>query len=1038
MIAAVIRASLRNRLLVILAALMMAGWGWWAVQRAPLDALPDLSDVQVIIKASYPGKAPQVIEDQVTWPLTTSMLSVPGAKTVRGFSMFGDAYVYVLFEDGTDLYWARSRVLEYLSQVQAQFPPGVKVSLGPDATGVGWIYEYALIDRSGKHSLADLRALQDWTLKFELKTVPNVSEVASIGGMVRQYQIVADPAKMRALNITHSQLSGAVQAANKESGGALLEMGEAEYMVRTTGYLRSLEDFRNVVIATRDGVPVLLKDVATIGIGPEIRRGVAELNGEGEVAGGVIVMRYGQNALETLRAVKAKLSELQKTLPQGVEIVPVYDRSTLIEESVKTLTHKLLEEFAVVVLVCALFLFHLRSALVAMVSLPLGILGAFVVMHYQGINANMMSLGGIAIAIGAMVDAAIVMIENMHKVLEQWRHDNPGKEPAPGEYWRLAEKAAVEVGPALFCSLLIITLSFIPVFSLEAQEGRMFSPLAFTKTWSMAVAAGLGITLVPVLMGFFIRGKIPDEKANPINRLLIRLYEPLLDKVLTFPKMTLALACLLLIATLWPLSRLGSEFMPPLDEGDLLYMPSTLPGISAREASRLLQQTDRLIKSVPEVASVFGKAGRAESATDPAPLTMLETTIHFKPREQWRPGMTPQKLVEELDKTVSLPGIANVWVPPVRNRLDMLATGIKSPVGIKVNGNNIADIERVSRQIEQVVKDVPGVSSALAERLEGGRYVDIRIDRQKAARYGVSVDELQSLVSTLVGGENIGEVIQGRERYPINLRYPRDLRDNVDTLRVLPVVTASGSQVALGELADIVVTEGPPMLKSENARLSSWIYVDLRGRDLKSAVDEMQKRVEEKVVLPQGVSLSWSGQFEYLKRATATLKIVLPVTLMIIFVLLWLTFRRISNVLIIMGILPFALIGGVWLLWLLEYNLSVAGAVGFNALSGVAAEFGVIMVLYLNHALDKYHRLEPEGGNTVLMRAIHEGAVLRVRPKVMTVATIMAGLLPIMWGSGSGSEVMQRIAAPMIGGMVTAPLLSMLVIPALYKLLHQR
>lgn len=1005
MIAAVIRASLRNRLLVILAALMMAGWGWWAVQRAPLDALPDLSDVQVIIKASYPGKAPQVIEDQVTWPLTTSMLSVPGAKTVRGFSMFGDAYVYVLFEDGTDLYWARSRVLEYLSQVQAQFPPGVKVSLGPDATGVGWIYEYALIDRSGKHSLADLRALQDWTLKFELKTVPNVSEVASIGGMVRQYQIVADPAKMRALNITHSQLSGAVQAANKESGGALLEMGEAEYMVRTTGYLRSLEDFRNVVIATRDGVPVLLKDVATIGIGPEIRRGVAELNGEGEVAGGVIVMRYGQNALETLRAVKAKLSELQKTLPQGVEIVPVYDRSTLIEESVKTLTHKLLEEFAVVVLVCALFLFHLRSALVAMVSLPLGILGAFVVMHYQGINANMMSLGGIAIAIGAMVDAAIVMIENMHKVLEQWRHDNPGKEPAPGEYWRLAEKAAVEVGPALFCSLLIITLSFIPVFSLEAQEGRMFSPLAFTKTWSMAVAAGLGITLVPVLMGFFIRGKIPDEKANPINRLLI---------------------------------RLGSEFMPPLDEGDLLYMPSTLPGISAREASRLLQQTDRLIKSVPEVASVFGKAGRAESATDPAPLTMLETTIHFKPREQWRPGMTPQKLVEELDKTVSLPGIANVWVPPVRNRLDMLATGIKSPVGIKVNGNNIADIERVSRQIEQVVKDVPGVSSALAERLEGGRYVDIRIDRQKAARYGVSVDELQSLVSTLVGGENIGEVIQGRERYPINLRYPRDLRDNVDTLRVLPVVTASGSQVALGELADIVVTEGPPMLKSENARLSSWIYVDLRGRDLKSAVDEMQKRVEEKVVLPQGVSLSWSGQFEYLKRATATLKIVLPVTLMIIFVLLWLTFRRISNVLIIMGILPFALIGGVWLLWLLEYNLSVAGAVGFIALSGVAAEFGVIMVLYLNHALDKYHRLEPEGGNTVLMRAIHEGAVLRVRPKVMTVATIMAGLLPIMWGSGSGSEVMQRIAAPMIGGMVTAPLLSMLVIPALYKLLHQR
>lgn len=1038
MIAAVIRASLRNRLLVILAACVMAGWGWWAVQRAPLDALPDLSDVQVIVKASYPGKAPQVIEDQVTWPLTTSMLSVPGAKTVRGFSMFGDAYVYVLFEDGTDLYWARSRVLEYLSQVQSQLPVGVKASLGPDATGVGWIYEYALVDRTGKHSLADLRALQDWTLKFELKTVPNVSEIASIGGMVRQYQIVVAPEKMRALNITHGQIVSAVQAANKESGGALLEKGEAEYMVRTTGYLRTLDDFRNVVIATRDGIPVLLKDVATVGMGPEIRRGVAELNGEGEVVGGVVVMRYGQNALETLHAVKEKLSALQKTLPEGVEIVPVYDRSKLIEESVKTLTHKLLEEFAVVVLVCALFLFHFRSALVAIVSLPLGILGAFVVMHYQGINANIMSLGGIAIAIGAMVDAAIVMIENMHKVLEQWRHAHPDEEPTSADYWRLAERAAVEVGPALFCSLLIITLSFIPVFSLEAQEGRMFSPLAFTKTWAMAMAAGLGITLIPVLMGYFIRGKIPDEKANPINRFLIRLYEPLLDKVLAFPKTTLTLALLLLLVTLWPLSRLGSEFMPPLDEGDLLYMPSTLPGISAREASRLLQQTDRLIKSVPEVASVFGKAGRADSATDPAPLTMLETTIHFVPRDQWRPGMTPAKLVEELDKVVSIPGIANVWVPPIRNRLDMLATGIKSPVGIKVNGSNIADIERVAAQIEQIVKQVPGVTSALAERLAGGRYVDIRIDRQKAARYGVSVDELQGMVSTLIGGDNIGEVLQGRERYPINVRYPRDVRDSVDKLQMLPVITANGSQIALGELADIVVTQGPPMLKSENARLSNWIYVDLRGRDLKSAVIEMQQRVAENVTLPQGVSLSWSGQFEYLERATEKLKLVLPITLMIIFILLWLTFKRISDVLLIMGTLPFALIGGVWLLWLLGYNLSVAGAVGFIALAGVAAEFGVIMVLYLNQALDKYRQQEPDGGNGMLMRAIHEGAVLRVRPKVMTVATIMAGLLPIMWGGGSGSEVMQRIAAPMIGGMVTAPLLSMLVIPALYKLLHKR
>lgn len=1037
MIAAVIRASLRNRLLVILAAIGMAVWGLWAVQRAPLDALPDLSDVQVIVRASYPGKAPQIIEDQVAWPLTTSMLSVPGAKTVRGYSMFGDAYVYVLFEDGVDLYWARSRVLEYLSQIQSQLPEGVTVALGPDATGVGWVYEYALVDRSGKHSLADLRALQDWTLRYELKTVAGVAEVASVGGMVKQYQVIPDPARMRALNITHQQLVDALKAANQESGGAVLEMGEAEYMVRTSGYLQNTDAFRQVVIASREGVPVMLSDVADVRIGPEIRRGVAELNGEGEVAGGIIVMRYGQNALETIRAVKSRLQALQQTLPSGVEIVPVYDRSTLIEHAVETLSHKLLEEFIVVAAVCTLFLFHFRSALVAIVSLPLGILGAFVVMHYQGVNANIMSLGGIAIAIGAMVDAAIVMIENMHKTLEQWRHDNPGRQPENADYWRISEQAAIEVGPALFCSLLIITLSFIPVFSLEAQEGKMFSPLAFTKTWSMAVAAGLGITLVPVLMGYFIRGKIPDEKANPLNRWLIRVYEPLLDRVLQWPKVTLGLALVLLIVTLWPLSRLGSEFMPPLDEGDLLYMPSTLPGISVREATRLLQQTDRLIKSVPEVESVFGKAGRAESATDPAPLTMLETTIRFKPRDQWRSGMTPDKLVAELDRTVTIPGIANVWVPPIRNRLDMLATGIKSPVGIKVNGNNIADIERVARQIEGVVKDVPGVTSALAERLSGGRYVDISINRLQAARYGVSVQELQSLVATLVGGDNIGQTIEGRERYPINVRYPRELRDNVDKLRNLPVVTASGGQIALGELADITISEGPPMLKSENARLSNWIYVDLRGRDLKSAVDEMQQRVAQQVKLPQGVTLSWSGQFEYLERATAKLKIVLPVTLMIIFVLLWLNFRRISDVLLIMGTLPFSLIGGVWLLWLLGYNLSVAGAVGFIALAGVAAEFGVIMVLYLNHAIEKYRRLEPEGGNATLLRAIHEGAVLRVRPKVMTVATIMTGLLPVMWGSGTGSEVMSRIAAPMIGGMITAPLLSMLVIPAVYKLLHR-
>ena len=1034
MIAAVIRWSLRNRLLVLLATLIMAAWGVWSVQQAPLDALPDLSDTQVIIRVSYPGKAPQIVEDQVTYPLTTTMLSVPGAKTVRGFSMFGDAYVYVLFDDGTDPYWARSRVLEYLSQVQSSLPPEAKASLGPDATGVGWVFEYVLTDKSGQHSLGDLRAIQDWILKYELKTVPDVSEVASVGGMVKEYQVILNPDRLRALNVTHEQVISAIQSANQEGGGSVLELGEAEYMVRTTGYLKSIDDFNQVVIAARSGVPVLLSDVASVRRGPAIRRGVAELNGQGEVAGGIIIMRSGKNALSTINAVKAKLAEVQKSLPAGVEIVPVYDRSQLIKNSVETLTHKLIEEFIVVAVVCSLFLFHFRSALVAMITLPLGILGAFIVMHYQGVSANMMSLGGIAIAIGAMVDAAIVMIENMHKVLEQWRHEHPERQPSSADYWQIAQHAASEVGPALFCSLLIITLSFIPVFTLEAQEGKMFSPLAFTKTYSMAVAAGLGITLVPVLMGYFIRGKIPDETANPLNRWLIRAYEPLLDKVLQWPKATLAAAGLLLVATLWPLAQLGSEFLPQIDEGDLLYMPSTLPGISSREAGRLLQQTDRLIKTIPEVQSVFGKAGRADSATDPAPLTMLETTIQFKPKSEWRPGMTMDKLIEELDNTVKVPGIANVWVPPIRNRLDMLATGIKSPVGIKVNGNNLAEIEKTAEEIERIVRSVPGVTSALAERLDGGRYIDIAIDRVKAARYGVSVKELQSIVASVVGGDNIGETLEGRERYPIGVRYPREMRDSLQKLRDLPVVTSGGAQVALSELADITITDGPPMLKSENARLSDWIYVDIRGRDLKSAVDEMQSEVGKRVRLPEGISLTWSGQYEYLERATAKLKIVLPFTLMIIFILLYVTFSRVKDALLIMGTLPFSLIGGVWLLWLLGYNLSVAAAVGFIALAGVAAEFGVIMVLYLNQAIAKRRS---ELNDRALNEAIHEGAVLRVRPKVMTVATIMAGLLPIMWGGGTGSEVMQRIAAPMIGGMITAPLLSMLVIPAVYLLTHR-
>lgn len=1035
MIAAVIRWSLRNRLLVLLATLIMAAWGVWSVQQAPLDALPDLSDTQVIIRVSYPGKAPQIVEDQVTYPLTTTMLSVPGAKTVRGFSMFGDSYVYVLFDDGTDPYWARSRVLEYLSQIQSSLPPEAKASLGPDATGVGWVFEYVLTDKSGQHSLGDLRAIQDWILKYELKTVPDVSEVASVGGMVKEYQVVLNPDRLRALNVTHEQVISAIQSANQEGGGSVLELGEAEYMVRTTGYLKSIDDFNQVVIASRNGVPVLLSDVATVRRGPAIRRGVAELNGEGEVAGGIIIMRSGKNALTTINAVKAKLAEVQKSLPAGVEIVPVYDRSQLIKNSVETLTHKLIEEFIVVAVVCSLFLFHFRSALVAMITLPLGILGAFIVMHYQGVSANMMSLGGIAIAIGAMVDAAIVMIENMHKVLEQWRHDHPERQPSSADYWQITQHAASEVGPALFCSLLIITLSFIPVFTLEAQEGKMFSPLAFTKTYSMAVAAGLGITLVPVLMGYFIRGKIPDETANPLNRWLIRAYEPLLDKVLQWPKATLAAAGVLLVATLWPLAQLGSEFLPQIDEGDLLYMPSTLPGISSREAGRLLQQIDRLIKTIPEVQSVFGKAGRADSATDPAPLTMLETTIQFKPKSEWRPGMTMDKLISELDNTVKVPGIANVWVPPIRNRLDMLATGIKSPVGIKVNGNNLAEIEKTAEEIERIVRNVPGVTSALAERLDGGRYIDINIDRVKAARYGVSVKELQSVVASVVGGDNIGETIEGRERYPISVRYPREMRDSLQKLRDLPVVTSGGAQVALSELADIAITDGPPMLKSENARLSDWIYVDIRGRDLKSAVDEMQSEVSKQVKLPEGISLTWSGQYEYLERATAKLKIVLPFTLMIIFILLYVTFSKVKDALLIMGTLPFSLVGGVWLLWLMGYNLSVAAAVGFIALAGVAAEFGVIMVLYLNQAIAKRRGQLDE---RTLNEAIHEGAVLRVRPKVMTVATIMAGLLPIMWGGGTGSEVMQRIAAPMIGGMITAPLLSMLVIPAVYLLTHRK
>jgi Cu(I)/Ag(I) efflux system membrane protein CusA/SilA len=1038
MIAACIRWSLANRFLVLIASGLVAAWGVWSALRTPLDALPDLSDVQVIIRTSYPGQAPQIVENQVTYPLTTTMLSVPGAKTVRGFSFFGDSFVYVLFEDGTDLYWARSRVLEYLNQAQARLPAGAEASLGPDATGLGWIFQYALVDRSGGHDLSQLRALQDWFLKYELKSVPNVAEVASVGGMVKQYQVVLDPNKLRAFGIAHRVVVEAIQSANQESGGSVLELGEAEYVVRASGYLQSLDDFRGIPLTTTPaGVPVSLGDVAHVQLGPEMRRGISELDGEGEATGGIIVMRSGQNALETIRAVKTKLAELQAALPQGVEIVPVYDRSGVIERAVANLGYKLVEEFIVVALVCFLFLFHLRSAFVAVVSLPLGVLASFIIMRWQGVNANIMSLGGIAIAIGAMVDAAVVMIENAHKHLERWQHEHPSSRLEGDARWRVIGDAAAEVGPALFASLLIITLSFIPVFTLQAQEGRLFSPLAFTKTYAMAAAAGLAITLIPVLMGYLVRGRLPDERSNPLNRALMAAYKPALEAVLRAPVLALVGAGLVLLSAIWPLQRVGAEFMPALDEGDLLYMPTALPGLSAGKAAELLQQTDRMIKTVPEVATVFGKAGRAETATDPAPLEMFETIIQFKPRDQWRDGMTQDALIAELDRAVQVPGLSNVWVPPIRNRIDMLATGIKSPVGVKVAGADLAQIDEVTAAIERAVANVPGVTSAFAERLTGGRYIDIDVKRDAAARYGMNVADLHSVVATAIGGENVGETVEGLARFPINVRYPREIRDSLGALERLPIVTDRGAQIVLGDIAHVRIVDGPPMLKTENARLSGWVYVDVRGRDLRSAVVDMQAAVADSVRLPPGYSVSWSGQFEYLARAAAQLRIAVPVTLAIIFVLLYVTFRRYDEALLIMASVPFALVGGIWLLYLLGHDLSVASAVGFIALAGVAAEFGVVMLLFVRNA---WQEVVAKGrtGPADLLDAIRHGAVLRVRPKAMTVAVILGGLLPIMWGGGTGSEVMQRIAAPMVGGMITAPLLSLFVIPAAYLLLRRR
>ena len=1035
MIARIIDASIANRLFIVLAAIAVTLGGFWAVRTTPVDALPDLSDVQVVVRSNYPGQAPRIVEDQVTYPMATTMLSVPGAKTVRGYSMFGDSYVYIIFEDGTDLYWARSRVLEYLNQVQNRLPEGVTSTLGPDATGVGWIYEYALVDRTGGHDLAGLRSLQDWFLRYELKTIPGIAEVASVGGMVKQYQIVLEPYRMASFGVTHAEIVNAIQSSNQEAGGSIVEMGEAEYMVRASGYLTTLDDFREIPLRTATGgVPVTLGDVATIQVGPELRRGIAELNGEGEVAGGIIVLRQGADARSAIQAVEEKLDELQASLPEGVEIVTTYDRSQLIDASVENLTTKLIEEFIVVAIVCALFLWHARSALVAIITLPLGVLAAFIVMRFQGVNANIMSLGGIAIAVGAMVDAAVVMIENAHKHLERWEHENPDTVLSVKERWRIIADASKEVGPALFFSLLIITLSFLPVFTLQAQEGRLFAPLAFTKTYAMAAAALLSVTLVPVMMGWLIRGKIPSEDSNFLNRWLTRIYRPGLNWVMRWPKATLAVAGAIFLTTLIPFSQLGGEFLPPLDEGDLLYMPSALPGLSPGEASALLQRTDRLIKSVPEVETVFGKAGRADTATDPAPLTMFETTIRFRPREEWREAMTTDALIEELDRVVQVPGLANVWVPPIRNRIDMLATGIKSPIGVKVSGEDLAEIERVALEVEGVAKTIPGVSSALAERLSGGRYVDVDIDRAAAARYGLNISDIQQIVSGAIGGANVARTVEGLARYPINVRYPREIRDSVDELRTLPLLTPSGQQITLGTVARIGVSDGPPMLKSEQGRLTSYIYVDVRDRDLTSVVADLQEAVAAGVNLPAGVSLSYAGQFEYLTRAYERLQIVVPATLVIIFLLLYLIFRRWDEAMLIMGTLPFALSGGYWLLYLMGYNQSVATAVGFIALAGVSAEFGVIMLIYLKAALEKR---SGDLSAEEVDQAIREGALLRVRPKAMTVAVILAGLFPILIGTGAGSEVMSRIAAPMIGGMITAPLLSMFLLPAAYLLLRR-
>ena len=1037
MIARIIGWSVDNRHIVLIATAFLVVGGVISVLRTPVDAIPDLSDVQVIVKTTFHGQAPQVVEDQVTYPLSVAMLSVPYTTAVRGYSFFGDSYVYVIFEDGTDIYWARSRVLEYLNQVKNQLPSTVTPTLGPDATGVGWIFEYALVDRTGNHDLDQLRSLQDWFLKYELQTVPGVAEVATVGGMVKQYQIVVDPDRLYAFGLTLQQIRQAIQSNNQETGGSVIEMGEAEYMVRAKGYISGLEQLKQIPLGlSPQGTPLQLSDVAELRIGPQMRRGIAELDGEGEVVGGIVVMRAGENAIATINGLKQRLKELKQSLPTGVEVVTTYDRSKLITRSVLNLRNTLVEEFIVVALVCALFLFHLRSSLVVILSLPIAILGAFAIMRVQGINANIMSLGGIAIAVGAMVDGAIVMVENAHKRLEQLTLT--GQKITSETRWNTVREAASELGPPIFFSLAIVTLSFLPVFTLEAQEGRLFTPLAFTKTYSMAVASILAITLIPVLLGFFVRGRIHSEQRNPINRVLINGYQPILNFVLRFPKSVLCFCLILLVAGIWPATKLGSEFMPPLDEGDYMYMPTTHPGISVDKARELLQQTDKLIRSVPEVENVFGKVGRADTATDPAPLTMIETMIQLKPRDEWRPGTTMETIRDELNSRVQFPGLNNAWVMPIKTRIDMLATGIKTPVGIKVSGPDLSVVESIATSIERTLSDLPGTASVFAERVAGGRYIDVVVDRSRAARHGLDIDDVQEIVRTAIGGMNVSQTVEGLDRYPINIRYPQHFRNSIENLKMLPIITPGGARIALADVAEVRIADGPPVIKSENARPTGWLYVDIVGRDLGSYVAEARELVASEVELPPNYSLHWSGQYEYLVRAQQRLAIMGPLTLAIVLLLLYLNFRRVTEVLLIVGTIPFALIGGVLLLYFLDYDISVAVGVGFIALAGVAVELGVVMLTYINMSMNRrMEEMQKTGRSVELMDvvgAIRDGAMRRIRPILMTTLTVVLGLAPIMLDEGTGSEVMQRIAAPMFGGMISAMVLTLIVLPALYLL----